>query len=365
MPSLRASLRSGTLAPLLLALLAFAPVSGAQPSPIHPRLGAFVDSLERAGFSGTVLVADTGRVHLVRAMGLADRRTARRLTVNDRWRWASVSKQITAALVLREVDAGRIALDTPAVRYLPAFSGAGRERITVRHLLQHTSGLENMEAGPSDADGMPRVYRDASRPVGDDAFTRTCTRPMVAPPGERFDYNNCDYVVLGALLRARTGRSTFAHMQSLLGTSVRDPETVRGYVTADRVEPSFDLAAYGSSGAMTGTVQMLLAFDRLLLGALLSPGARAELWRGAPQFGFAALGAWSFEAPLTGCAAPVRLVERRGAIQGIQVRNVLLPDLGLVVMVFTNRGDLEFGEVWQQRGLLFDLLRVAACGGTS
>ena len=44
------------------------------------------------------------------------------------------------------------------------------------------------------------------------------------------------------------------------------------------------------------------------------------------------------------------------------MRNVLLPDRGLIVMLFTNRADLEFGEVWQGRGLMYEALSAAACG---
>ncbi|WP_309672347.1 hypothetical protein [Gemmatimonas sp.] len=47
----------------------------------------------------------------------------------------------------------------------------------------------------------------------------------------------------------------------------------------------------------------------------------------------------------------MRIIERRGAILGMQARNVLLPDLGLVLIIFTNRADVEFRGVWQGRGL--------------
>ncbi|MDX2183728.1 MAG: serine hydrolase domain-containing protein [Gemmatimonadaceae bacterium] len=338
--------------------------SRAQSAALPPApLTAFVDSLARAGFSGTVLVADTTRVRLLRAMGVADQRTGRLITRRSRWRWASVSKQVTAALVMREVDRGRIALDSPAVRYFPAFRGDGREAITVRQLLQHTSGLLNPDRGPTDADGVPSVYRRRGV-VGDAAAARQCVGPLAAAPGTTFDYNNCDFLVLGALLRAVTGRSTADLAREFFGRSVAGPEAVRGYPGATGGSTPFNLATYGSAGAMTGTVEDLLAFDRALLGPTLSTEARATMWQGEPRFGYAALGAWSFDATLRGCHAPLPIVERRGDIYGVQVRNVLLPTRGLVVIAFTNRGDVAFGEVWQQAGLLFNLLSLAACGGT-
>ncbi|QJR35202.1 serine hydrolase domain-containing protein [Gemmatimonas groenlandica] len=327
----------------------------------------FVDSLARVGFSGSVLLADQRQVLLYRTMGMADRATRRAITPSDRWRYASVSKQITAALVLREVDAKRIVLDVPVSTYLPGFTDGARAEITVRHLLQHTSGLPNLNDGPSDADGTPRAYRERGANVGDAAYARLCSGAPVAAPGSRFEYNNCDYLVLGALLRARTGKTTSQLLARQLGSAWTPGarETVRGYLTDSTSEAPFELATFGSAGALTGTLEGLLAFDRLLLGTMLSPAAKGELWRGEPKLGYAALGAWAFEAGLAGCATPVRLIERRGEIGGIQVRNVLLPERGLVLMMFTNRLDVVFGEVWQGPGLMYDALQAAACAAAS
>jgi D-alanyl-D-alanine carboxypeptidase len=64
---------------------------------------------------------------------------------------------------------------------------------------------------------------------------------------------------------------------------------------------------------------------------------------------------------LKGCPTPVRIIERRGAIGGVQVRNFILPDADVVVIAFTNRDDFDFGEIWQGKGFAFDLLSAAAC----
>jgi hypothetical protein len=74
-----------------------------------------------------------------------------------------------------------------------------------------------------------------------------------------------------------------------------------------------------------------------------------------------ALGQWVFSVPLKGCAAPVRIVERRGAIGGVEVRNFILPDKDVVAIAFTNRSGFDFGEVWQGKGFSYDLLSSAAC----
>ena len=123
-----------------------------------------------------------------------------------------------------------------------------------------------------------------------------------------------------------------------------------------------ELAAYGASAALVGTSADLLRIDRALMsGRLVSKAQREVLWKGEPSLGFAALGAWSFEAPLAGCKGAVKLVERRGEVDGIQVRNILAPDLGRAVVAFTPQGDFDFGEIWQGSGTSYDLASAAFC----
>lgn len=89
--------------------------------------------------------------------------------------------------------------------------------------------------------------------------------------------------------------------------------------------------------------------------------ARATMWDGKPELGFMALGQWVYEVPLRGCEQPVKLVERRGAIGGIGVRNFIAPELGLVVIALTNRAELDFGEPWSGSGFGYELMSLAAC----
>jgi D-alanyl-D-alanine carboxypeptidase len=82
--------------------------------------------------------------------------------------------------------------------------------------------------------------------------------------------------------------------------------------------------------------------------------------RGDPKIGYVALGVWSYAVPLKGCAAPVALVERRGEVGGVQVRNVIAPDRGLALIVFTGR-PFDLGEAWQRKGGSYDLFSAALC----
>lgn len=276
-----------------------------------------------------------------------------------RWPWASITKQVLATLAMQEAARGRIVLDEPADRYLPAL--AGTVPPTVRQLIQHRAGLRNPEDTAKDASGQPGWY--TTGPTGLD----WCLVERRAAGGD-WRYNNCDTIVLGALLAKVTGKD----VPTLFADSIARPadltDTAFAPVAAGTLAVSLTpderstLARYGAAGGLIGTPADLLRFDRALMaGALLPDAARAEMWRGDPALGYMALGQWAFEVPLKGCAKPVRLIERRGGIGRFQARNIIAPDHNLIFIAFTADGEYDFGEIWQGKGFSHDLLAAAVC----
>lgn len=321
------------------------------------------------GFAGEVLVADLHRVHFHAAAGLADRQPPRPHVAGQVWRWASVSKQVAAALVMREVDAGRVDLAQPLSRYLPTFRGPSAQRITVRHLLQHLSGLPNPDDSPVGPDGIPSFYA-----AGGPQALAFCAGVPRREPAVEFNYNNCDTLLVGELLAQVSGMPYTRLVQQQLATPLklttlkladaRNPPRARAtaYDAQGAPVPQPLLARFGAAGALEGSAPDLLAWDRALMsGRLVSPAGLRTLWAGEPKWGYVALGAWGFEAQLAGCDQPVQLVERRGDVGGIQVRNILAPARGIAVLVFTNLAEWEFGEVWQGKGFTHELLSAALC----
>jgi D-alanyl-D-alanine carboxypeptidase len=338
------------------------------PETAQDRQGERLRQVERRyGLHGEYMVsrgADGWQVDTVPRGGSVRRATATRL-----WRWASVTKQVIATLVMQEVAAGRVDLDAPVSRYLPGFASANAALVSVRQLLRHQSGLPNPDDSAKGAGGLPAYYARGYR-GSRDPLTGYCAGPVKRAPGGGWEYNNCDYIVAGALLEATTGRPWQALVQeriarplrlATLGAFPTRTATVPGTVEG-RPEPAYDTAAHGASAGLFGSVRDLWTFDRALMaGTLLPEAARAEMWDGQPALGSIALGQWVFTAPLKGCAAPTRIVERRGAIGGVEVRNFILPERDVVAVVFTDRAGFDFGEVWQGRGFAHDLLAAAAC----
>lgn len=354
---------AGLLAFLLLAS------SGAMAA---PALDAAIEREHGAGrFDGMVLVGRGDQVTYRRAIGLADR--ARRLPHrhDDVWRWASVSKQVAALLVMQQVEQGRLSLESRLDEVLPGFASPQAARISLRMLLQHTSGLPNPDSRPG---FYLAQFKDEAGPLN--AALAFCAGPPATEPGSRFAYNNCDTLVLQAVLGKATGQSYAGLLASAVAAPLQTrklsmaaaargkarPATAIGYLETGRAESPFNLASFGAAGAMMGTADDLWRFDRALMQQrLLGAAATRTMWTGEPALGYAALGAWVFEAPLAGCAAPVRLVERRGQIGAVQVRNLLAPELGAALIVFSNAASTEFGEIWQGQGLTHELASAAFC----
>ena len=335
-----------------------------------------VSEAAAAGLAGEVLVADRERVLYARALSVPGRAHKR----GDLWRWASVTKQLTATLTLQEVEAGRLSLDDTVAMRLPGFSGATAGRITVRSLLQHTSGLPNPDdTASASPDDLPSFYGRRARGVGGDQDALGfCASAVKAQPGAGFSYNNCDYIVLGAILARAEGRP----FRELLRARIAAPAGMKavdvavdwpppagltpGFDEKGRPEPAFNLAAFGPAGAAYGTSDDLVRFDQALMaGRLLSSASTRLAWTGDPKLGYVGLGAWAFSAPLPGCSGAVRLVERRGEIGGVEVRNLIAPDVGRALVVFADRSGLDFGEVWRGKGLTYKLAGQAFCATTS
>ena len=268
-------------------------------------------------------------------------------------RWASVSKMITAILVFQQVDQGALDLDTPVSRYVTLPTLPNADRITIRQLLAHRSGL----AGQADT---------PDAPPGD--LMQYCTASQ-AEPGSVFLYNNCDTIVLGKVLEAVTGSSYLDLVNSRIGAPL---DVSLSIPSGSRVEASMEdrsaeapvwPSAYGAAGGLYAPLEGLLKIDAALIdGRLMSRTSLQTMLTGDPASGYAALGVWSYSPDLGGCIGKTRLVERYGEIGGVQVRNFLLPDLKIAVAIYSNDHRTVFGEVWQGQGLSVDLIRAGVCG---
>ncbi|MET0398934.1 MAG: serine hydrolase domain-containing protein [Longimicrobiaceae bacterium] len=185
---------------LLLALQAHAQAPHPGPAPAPPRtLAQGVDAAAaramRAPIVGvSVAVARGDDILLEKGYGFADRENGRAATRETVYEIGSITKQFTAAAVLRLAEEGKLGLDDGIGDHLPELRerGAG---ITLRHLLSHTSGLSSAWAvADLTAPSSPQVVVDS-----------LAARPAEFAPGERFAYNNNGYILLGRVVEKASG----------------------------------------------------------------------------------------------------------------------------------------------------------------
>jgi len=184
-----------------------APARAAQQETLASRIDALVAArAKKPTFSGlSVAVAQRGELVFERAYGLADEEFGVAADTATLFRIGSVTKQYTAALVLRFVERGKLSLDDTLDKFVPQFplhtSPAGRA-VTVRQLLNHTSGI------PSYTDlGEEWSAKWPLELTHEELLALVADKPFDFEPGASWRYNNTGYYLLGMLLEKLSGKS--------------------------------------------------------------------------------------------------------------------------------------------------------------
>jgi D-alanyl-D-alanine carboxypeptidase len=245
-----------------------------------------LDALVAAGAPGAILLVRNGNHTTRLTAGLADVTRKRPMRAAEHFRIASVTKTYTATVVLQLVAEGKLALSDSVERRLPKLVPNG-ERITIRQLLNHTSGLFELE---SDRQIMKPYYAGELDHYWSmrQLVQRAVTHKPLFPPGTRHSYSNTNYVVAGLIVEAVTGHSFGAELRSRIfrplhldltsyPTTPRMPTPyAHGYTVLGK-QARFDITGispslFPASGAIISSVGDVADFYRALLsGRLLRP----------------------------------------------------------------------------------------------
>ncbi|MET4582647.1 D-alanyl-D-alanine carboxypeptidase [Conyzicola nivalis] len=233
--------------------------------------------------------------------GVGDIATGSEVPVDGEVRIGSNTKTYTAVVVLQLVEEGLVQLDTPVESYLPGLvrgEGIDGSAITVRQLLQHTSGLPEYTTGIAIA--LEKIQHAYMSPR--DLIDLALAQPAHFAPGERWEYSNTNYVLLGLLIEKLTQRPIFEEITSRIieplhlehtyfptvGEQGFRGEHPSGYhvdsegeqFDATRLDPSWGWAA----GQMIATPSDLNEFMRAVLdGRLLDEATMAEMQTSVPS----------------------------------------------------------------------------------
>lgn len=358
--------RRTTLAMLVAAIASIFTPASAQTR--TDSIGAYIRSYaEESQFSGTVLITHEGRTLHQLSFGEAELAFRTPVTSETRFPIASITKLFAATLVLQLADEGRLQLDAPIRTYVGE-TVTGSETITLRQLLNHTSGLPQFDRIASLDDAFTRGLPTYQRPMTlGETLQLCCTGALAHQPGAAFDYNNADYFVVEEVLRRVTGR-TFAELVSeriLTPLGLNDTGVIEwsapngGLATTYFERPDThvfqrDMPVYWenwrAAGAMYSTVRDVARFaEALLNGPLISArGRTALLAAGLDDYG---LGLWSYSFRRHG--RTYHVAKRPGSIMGANSVLYRLRDqnLTIVILANTNRADLDLfaqrlAETW-------------------
>ena len=206
----------------------------------------------------------------------------------------SITKLYTAATVLVLADQGLVELDGRLDRWLPDFSGS--DQLTVRQLLQHTSGLHNFHDDP---EFMPQLFMDPTRRWQVEEVLEYMQEPYF-PPGQGWHYSNTNYLLLGLVIEKASGQSVADAMRELvfepLGLqhtwfaaeeSISGPrahafmdftgDDITDDITAMMPSTAFMTAHFSAGAIMASSADVARFVQALFTGQLLSDAMQAEL----------------------------------------------------------------------------------------
>ncbi|MEM7263312.1 MAG: serine hydrolase [Planctomycetota bacterium] len=295
---------------------------------------------ELGQFSGAALIADAGKVIYRGAFGLANSDWGIPNEPDTKFRLASITKQFTAMLILRLVDAGKIELEAPIRRYLPDYPAEAGHRVTVHHLLNHTSGIPSYTNLPG------FMTRDSFHHYPANEFiAKFCSGPLEFDPGSQFRYNNSGYYLLGAIAASVTGSTYREAMREyvleplgLADTGYGNPSAViekraTGYdelLGRRRVARWLDMTSAHSAGALYSTVDDLWKWAEAIRSQRLLAGFLKErmLTPGLGRYGYG----WSID---NGDPEHPK-IWHTGGINGFSTIISLVPSRGRAVILLCN-----------------------------
>lgn len=306
-----------------------------------------------ANIEGAVLVARDGEPIYRAAFGLANREWQVENTPDTRFRIASMTKSFTAVLVMQLVQEGLIDLEAPFKTYLPSYPSENGDRITVRQLLTHRSGIPHYAELPGWRDGR---FRPDITP--EDFIAVFAARPLNFEPGSERRYSNSNFYLLGLIIEKLRGMPYGQALEKHILTPAGMTESgdfsggeVIANLAADYMRNGEEISCapksapycasgyvnmdlFRATGSLHSNVDDLLKWDQALYAeAILTDESKAILFNAEDPF------AWSVGAlPLDDEGRTVDVIAYNGGINGYTSLIVRFPKARDTVIVLANNG---------------------------
>ncbi len=297
-------------------------------------------------FNGSVLVAQKGTVLYQKGMGF---RNAEQTIMNDAnsiFQIGSITKQFTAAIILQLAEEKKLSLKDTLGKYFPGFTNG--DKITIEHLLTHTSGMYNYTNDSSLMNGNVTI------PISADSMMALFKKytPDFAP-GEKWNYSNSGYSMLGYIISKVTKKPYERVMRERIFnplkmtnsgfdfTHLSHPNKTKGYLLlGDKIMPAeiVDSTISYSAGAMYSTVGDLAKWERAIYtDKILKPSS----WKAAftpykNKYGYG----WAIDTLFQR-----NFTAHSGGIPGFASYIIRFPDEELVVIMIDNASSRSLGKI--------------------
>jgi len=307
------------------------------PQTIPEKIDSLLTAYEKVNyFNGTVLVARKGTIIFEKGYGYKNKKALLANDPNTIFQIGSITKQFTSAIILQLKEKQKLSLQDKLSKYIPDYPNG--DQITIEHLLTHTAGVYNYT---NDRDFMKN---ESTKPIARDSLVALFrNKPLDFKPGEKFNYSNSGYILLGYIIEKVTGKSYFQVVRDNIFrplhmdhsgfdfTHLTSSDKATGYNPPAPQVPAeiVDSSASFSAGAVYTTVGDLYKWDRALYsGSILSHSSEeAAFTPHLAKYGYG----WTIDS-LFG----KRVVEHGGGITGFVSFILRAPEDETCIIVLDN-----------------------------
>lgn len=297
-------------------------------------------------FMGSVLVARDQTILLDKGYGFANLEWNVPNSPTTKFRLGSITKQFTAASILLLEERGKLKIDEPVKKYMPDASVAW-DKVTIYHLLTHTSGIPSFTGFPDYAS------TEAIPTTPEKLVARFRDKPLEFQPGEKWNYSNSGYVLLGYLIEKISGQPYDKFVQENIFTPLGMKDSgydshsavivrrasgyspsANGPVNAGYIDMSIPLSA----GALYSTTEDLLRWEQGLFGGkVLSAASLQKMTTPFLHDYVCGLGVSTVKGH--------KVIEHGGGIEGFNTQLSYYPEDRLTVVVLGNLNGSAPGEI--------------------
>lgn len=295
-------------------------------------------------FEGVVLAAEKGKIIYQNAFGFADREAKKLLSIDTKFGVASFTKAFTALIIMQLEEEGKLSVEDQVSTYLPDLEVKNLEKVQIKHLLTHSSGL-----------GSEPDIAYIQKLTPEEMLLKYANSKIKGTPGTEFSYSNLDFLAMSCIIEKVTQKSWETNLKerilaplqmndSGVLTFEKKPENLaktyqkkEGQYVKDG---NFFIENFDAAGAMYSTLEDLLKFDQALYeNDFLSASQISKMYTSHPELGYVGYGSWVYNHPYVG-DYPLT-IERRGGIAGFNGVFLRFPNEKKTLIIMSNNGQFN------------------------